>query len=230
MKRSEVNRYIEEAMAFMKKRDFYLPGWAFWSPAKWNEMKSSCSEIFENSLGWDITDFGYGDFANTGLTLVTLRNGNLNKPSKPYCEKIMYVRENQVTPLHYHVLKTEDIINRGGGVLCMKLWKSYDKPGSAGKSSELDESPIVVKIDGVETTVKAGEVVKIYPGQSICYFPYLYHTFWSEEGDSLIGEVSCVNDDNTDNVFLVDKGRYSSIEEDTEPTHLLCNEYSEYVK
>ena len=58
MKRSEVNRYIEEAMAFMKKRDFYLPGWAFWSPAKWNEMKSSCSEIFENSLGWDITDFG----------------------------------------------------------------------------------------------------------------------------------------------------------------------------
>ena len=26
----------------------------------------------------------------------------------------MFVRENQVTPFHYHVRKTEDIINRGG--------------------------------------------------------------------------------------------------------------------
>jgi ABC-type sugar transport system, auxiliary component len=222
MKRSQVNTYIKEAISFMKKNNFYIPDWAYWNQDDWSKNKNECTEIFDNSLGWDITDFGHGDFLRIGLTLITLRNGNLNKPSKPYCEKIMYVRENQVTPLHYHILKTEDIINRGGGVLCMRLWKSSD--------NKLDNSPIEIKIDGITKVVNAGEVIKIYPGQSICYFPYLYHTFWAEEGDCLVGEVSCVNDDNTDNVFLEDKGRYSKIENDVNPEFILCNEYSNFIK
>ena len=39
----------------------------------------------------------------------------------------MFVRQNQVTPFHYHVRKTEDIINRGGkgtGRLVVQLHNS----------------------------------------------------------------------------------------------------------
>lgn len=218
MKRSEVNQYIGYAMKFMAENRFYLPKWAYWTPSDWETMKDRCEEIVENGLGWDITDFGSGNFLKTGLTLVTLRNGNLDKPSKQYCEKIMLVRNNQVTPMHYHILKTEDIINRGGGMLCMKLWNS-EPDGS------LSEGSLEVKIDSIRTTVRSGETVYLKPGQSICYTPYLYHTFWAEGGDCLVGEVSSVNDDKKDNCFREDRGRFSAIEEDEEIRHYLCNEY-----
>ena len=42
----------------------------------------------------------------------------------------------------------------------------------------------------------------------------------------MIGEVSTVNDDENDNRFLEPLGRYPHIDEDTAPTHLLCNEYT----
>lgn len=218
MKRSEVNAAIAYAMEFMAKHHFYLPDWAYWTPAQWNENKDKCSAIFENGMGWDITDFNHGDFKNIGLTLVTLRNGNLAKPSKPYCEKIMLVRKDQVTPHHFHALKTEDIINRGGGILCMKLWNSTPQ-------GELAEGPIDVQVDGITTTIQSGAKFTLKPGQSICYTPGLYHTFWAEEDDCLVGEVSSVNDDKTDNYFLVKKGRFSKIEEDEPIAHYLCNEY-----
>lgn len=218
MKRSEVNKYINDAMDFMAKNNFHLPEWAYWNPLKWEENRQNCSEIFNNGLGWDITDFGSGEFLKTGLTLFTMRNGNLDNMTKLYCEKIMYVRETQFTPLHFHFLKTEDIINRAGGILCMKLWQS-------SPTEDLDSIDIKVKIDGIDHTFKAGETIKLKVGQSICYTPHLYHTFWSEEGDSLIGEVSSVNNDHIDNRFLVDKGRFSKIEEDVPAQYYLCNEY-----
>ena len=64
-------------------------------------------------------------------------------------------------------------------------------------------------------------------GQSICYEPYLYHTFWAEDDHCLVGEVSTVNDDMRDNRFLTPKGRFPQIEEDVPAEHLLCNEYPE---
>ena len=218
MKRSEVNQYIDFAMKFMAENKFCLPPWAYWTPSDWEQMRDRCEEIFENGLGWDITDFGSGDFINTGLTLVTLRNGNLVKPSKQYCEKIMLVRNSQVTPPHYHVLKTEDIINRTGGLLCMKLWNS-------APDGSLSEGLLEVKIDSITTTIRSGEKICLKPGQSICYTPYLYHTFWAEGGDCLVGEVSSVNDDKTDNRFLEERGRFSAIDEDAPILHYLCNEY-----
>ncbi len=218
MKRSEVNQYIDFAMKFMAENKFCLPPWAYWTPSDWEQMKDRCEEIFENGLGWDITDFGSGDFINTGLTLVTLRNGNLVTPSKQYCEKIMLVRNSQVTPPHYHVLKTEDIINRTGGLLCMKLWNS-------APDGSLSEGLLEVKIDSITTTIRSGEKICLKPGQSICYTPYLYHTFWAEGGDCLVGEVSSVNDDKTDNRFLEERGRFSAIDEDAPILHYLCNEY-----
>ena len=52
-----------------------------------------------------------------------------------------------------------------------------------------------------------------------------WHAFWGEGGDVLIGEVSTVNDDNTDNVFREAIGRFSQIEEDEPPRHLLVSDY-----
>lgn len=218
MKRSEINLYIRQAMAFMDKNRFFLPHWAHWTPEQWATKGEECNEIRHNALGWDITDFGSGDFKNTGLTLVTLRNGNLSDGKKVYCEKIMYVRDSQITPLHFHWHKTEDIINRAGGKLCMRLWK-------ADANEALSEEPLTIQIDGVTTPVKAGEVIKIEVGQSVCYEPYVYHAFWAEGGDCLVGEVSTVNDDKNDNRFLKNQGRFPAIDEDEKIEHLLCNEY-----
>lgn len=218
MKRSEVNRYIKEAIAFFENTHFYLPEWIWWTPAMWQEHKSVCEEIFVNGLGWDVTDFGKGDFMREGLTLVTIRNGSLAQGKKPYCEKIMMVREGQVTPTHFHWKKMEDIINRGGGTLCMRLW-------NANEREELSPEDCRVRIDGILRTVKAGEVLRLQPGQSICYEPYLYHTFWAEDGLALVGEVSTVNDDTNDNRFYEPLGRFSLIEEDVPAEFLLCNEY-----
>ena len=115
MKRSEINRYVREALVFLAEHRFALPEWATWTPAMWADCGDACREIRDNALGWDVTDFGKGDFAREGLTLFTLRNGNPPHDRKPYCEKIMVVREGQATPMHFHWHKMEDIINRGGG-------------------------------------------------------------------------------------------------------------------
>ena len=219
MKRSEINQYINEAKSFMNAHQFMLPVWTGWTPQEWNDRKAECDYIRERFLGWDLTDFGWGDFLKTGLTLITLRNGSLQKKDKPYCEKIMFVRNGQVTPTHFHWQKTEDIINRGGGDLCMRLWKA-DR-----NSEELKDENLSVYIDGICTHIIAGEKIGIKPGRSICYEPYLYHTFWAENGHCLVGEVSTVNDDINDNRFLIPKGRFPQIEEDVPAAYLLCNEY-----
>ena len=106
MKRSEINQYIREAKAFMTKYHFMLPPWVDWTPDDWKSKGPECNDIRERAMGWDLTDFGWGDFLKIGLTLVTLRNGSLQKKDKPYCEKIMFVRCGQVTPTHFHWLKT----------------------------------------------------------------------------------------------------------------------------
>lgn len=219
MKRSEINRYIDEARAFFAEHSFYLPVWVDWTPDEWATKGEECEEIRRNQLGWDVTDFAKGDFMKEGLTLVTIRNGNVKYDKKSYCEKIMFVRENQITPTHFHWKKMEDIINRGGGTLCIKLWKAD------AEECPTDE-PCTVQIDGVTTVVPAGEVLRIEKGQSICFEPYMYHQFWSEGGHSMIGEVSTVNDDENDNRFLEPLGRYPHIDEDVAPTHLMCNEYA----
>ena len=219
MKRSAINRYVEEAMAFFASQHFHLPPWAKWSPADWAGKGSECDEIRHNQLGWDVTDFSSGDFEKEGLTLVTLRTGNAKRDRKVYCEKIMMVRVGQVTPTHFHWKKMEDIINRGGGVLCMKLWK-------ATPDEQLSDEPFEMQIDGVTTPIMPGETLCLLPGQSISFVPYVYHTFWAEESPCLVGEVSTVNDDVNDNRFLRELGRFSEIEEDEPAKYLIFNEYA----
>jgi D-lyxose ketol-isomerase len=224
MKRSEVNAIITDAKNFFAIQKFMLPEWAGWSPDKWKGAYEKCSEIIDNKLGWDITDFGGGDFYRKGLTLFTIRNGSWQRKNKMYCEKIMIADEEQVTPMHFHWNKTEDIINRGGGNLVMELYR-------ATRQDKLSDDPVTVSIDGVLVVVKSGDPLILKPGQSICLTPGLYHRFYGEKGKGrvLIGEVSMVNDDENDNRFYDKVGRFPDIEEDVEPVHLLVNDYSKYL-
>ncbi len=84
--------------------------------------------IRDHMLGWDITDYGLGKFDEMGLFLFTVRNGNQANVQRGmgmlYAEKIMISGENQISPMHRHNLKTEDIINRGGATLTLELFKA----------------------------------------------------------------------------------------------------------
>ena len=66
-------------------------------------------------------------------------------------------------------------------------------------------------------------------GQSVTLMPGDWHSFWAEGGDALIGEVSTVNDDLTDNVFKDPIGRFADIDEDVAPTHLLVSDYPSWL-
>lgn len=224
MKRSEINNCMRNALEFFKEYKITLPPFIHWTPDEWKTKGEECAEIKENMLGWDITDFGGGDFNKMGLFLITLRNGNQKnrqKYPKVYAEKLMIVQEKQITPMHFHWTKMEDIINRGGGNLIIKLFNATED--EAG----LADTDVTVSIDGVKHTFPAGTEVCIKPGESITLTPYLYHRFWGEEGKGtvLVQEVSMCNDDTTDNRFYDKIGRFPEIEEDEAPLHLLCNEY-----
>jgi len=227
MKRSEINAIMRDADDFIRAHGFYLPPFAYWTPQVWTAKGEEVREIVDRNLGWDITDFGQGDYASCGLFIFTIRNGDAEKlkamHGKLYAEKILVVDVDQITPMHFHWRKTEDIINRGGGKLVIQLYNSTD-------DEKLADSAVTVSIDGTRRTVKAGDTVVLGPGESITLTDHLYHKFWGAEGRVLVGEVSLVNDDNIDNRFFDPVGRFPAIEEDEPPLYLLCNDYSRYYR
>lgn len=224
MKRSEINAIIADAIRFMDDRRFALPPFGHWTPEEWVSGGASVAPLVRAGLGWDITDFGTDQFDRFGLVLFTLRNGTREPGSKTYAEKIMLVREGQLTLTHYHHEKTEDIINRGGGNLVLELHNHNDGNGLAPDDIE-------VEIDGVTRRMPAGSRVTLEPGQGICLTPGLYHSFWGEPGKGtvLVGEVSSVNDDHTDNCYLVPQKRFPDIEEDEPPLRLICPDYARWL-
>ena len=224
MKRSEINSIISESIDFFNKHGFILPPFAYFTLQDWRELKEDASEIFDIQLGWDITDFGKGDFDKYGLILFTLRNGKegSRKYIKPYTEKIMIQKEKQITPMHYHKNKMEDIINRGGGTLAIQLYKADER-------GQFSDENLTVSMDGILKEVKAGDWVYLQPGESITLTQYVYHTFHAEDGDAMVGEVSMVNDDHHDNFFYDEVGRFPEISEDVEPRYLLVNDYEKFL-
>lgn len=222
MKRSKINSIIREMEELIKENGFHLPPFCNWTPKDWENKGHEYDEIRDNMLGWDITDFGLGDFDKIGFGLITLRNGNRNneKYKKVYAEKLLFLRDDMMAPMHFHWFKSEDIINRGGGTLLIKVYNDDGKGGLA-------DSDVLINSDGRSHYVKAGSLVKLLPGESITIWPHQYHEFHVEPGSGsvLIGEVSQCNDDNIDNRFYEDIGRFPEIEEDEEPYRLLCNEY-----
>ena len=227
MKRSEINLIMSDALAFLRESKFLLPPFATWSPADWKAKGPEASEIVTSQLGWDITDFGSGDFSKVGLFIFTIRNGTFAElrkaQGKTYAEKILIVREGQITPTHFHYQKMEDIINRGGGNLVIQLWNS--RPDKS-----LADTPVTVSMDGVHITVPAGGTITLKPGDSVCLPQHLFHKFWGESGKGtvLVGEVSRVNDDRVDNYFHGQVGRFPSIDEDMDPLHLLTLDYASH--
>ena len=228
MKRSEINAAILRARETLRLNKFYLPDFAYWTQEKWQRQLPYLSNLRESGLGWDVTDFGSGDFAHCGSVLFTLRNGRKDDLGigTPYAEKLIFQmnESEQEIPFHFHIEKTEDIINRGGGILMLSLYNSL--PGG-----KLDpHTPVHVRMDGITRTLDAGSSVSITPGNSITLTPGLYHRFWAKkgEGNLLTGEVSSINDDNIDNTFLHTAIRFTPIEEDEPPLCPLCNEYERF--
>ena len=222
MKRSEVNACIKYMENLIKEHGYILPPFCNWTPEEWETKGHEYDEIRDNMLGWDITDYGRGDWEKLGFALVTLRNGNQHDPKykKVYAEKLLMLKETQHSPMHFHWVKSEDIINRGGGILIIHV---YNDDGNGG----LADTDVLVNSDGRSYYVPAGTGVELKPGESITIWQHQYHDFDIKPGtgDVLIGEVSQCNDDNTDNRFYEEMGRFPEIEEDEPPYRLLCNEY-----
>lgn len=222
MKRSEINAAVKWADELLKKNNIRLPLYAYWDMETWKAHRTELDTVKRVMLGWDITDFGTGDFSTVGAVLYTVRNGDMNDANVgvPYCEKYIVMKEGQRLPKHYHVFKTEDIINRANGVLAVYLWNTNE----AGEQLDTD---VHVFMDGIECVFKAGEEILVYPGNSISLKPHIAHIFGPKPGmgDLVVGEVSKVNDDNTDNYFLEPTARFADIEEDEPALHPLCNEY-----
>ncbi|WP_425052633.1 D-lyxose/D-mannose family sugar isomerase [Psychromarinibacter sp. S121] len=228
MKRSTVNEILKDGDAFIRSFGYIMPPFAYWTP---EELKRRVAEdspmVRDHALGWDITDYGQGKYDDMGLFLFTVRNGtNDNIPQGKgmlYAEKIMISGEDQLSPMHRHNLKTEDIINRGGGTLVLELFKAK-ADGSVDENAE-----VRVLTDGRARVMEAGGLLKLKPGESVTLETDTWHAFWGEGGRVLIGEVSNVNDDRTDNVFREPIGRFSEIEEDADPVHLLVSDYDKWL-
>jgi D-lyxose ketol-isomerase len=225
MKRSEVNALIAEAEAFFHAFSCQLPSFGYWSVEK---MRAGATKIIRNNrLGWDITDYGEERFDELGLLLFTARNGHVGDLARGkgmlYAEKYMISRKDQLSPMHKHNVKAEDIINRGGGQLIIELFAS-DAEGQIDRNGT-----VAVTCDGLELKFRAGEHLMLEPGQSVTLMPGVWHAFWAESADVFIGEVSTVNDDLTDNIFEMPIKRFSTIEEDTSPSRLLVSDYDNFL-
>jgi D-lyxose ketol-isomerase len=226
MKRSRINVIMSEADEMMRRFGFTLPPFAYWTPDEFRS-RTDARRIVEARMGWDITDYGQGRFDAMGLFLFTLRNGALADLERGrgmvYAEKLLISRADQISPMHTHVIKSEDIINRGGATLAVELYGSDD----AGHFAE--DKGGMVRCDGIERPFAPGEILKLAPGESVTLMPGDWHAFWGEGGDVLIGEVSTVNDDVTDNIFRETIGRFADIDEDEAPKHLLVSDYDTWL-
>ena len=227
MNRSQINRIIQGAIDFVQGKGIAFPLFAHWGPDEWANLAPESRELVDNMLGWDITDFGSGDFERMGITIFTFRNGNFHNKErypKPYAEKLLLVGDGQELPFHFHWSKMEDIINRAGGNLILQLYNSDEREDFA-------DTDVCVSVDGTDVTVPAGGLLTLRPGQSITLRPGQYHRWIGEKGTGavMLFEVSTTNDDIIDNRFHIATGRLPEIEEDVPPTHLIFADYARYV-
>jgi len=219
---------MAEAEAFIRAFGLVLPPFAYWTPAEMQARRDRIGGIIRGRMGWDITDYGQGVFDALGLVLFTLRNGRPEDlragRGRCYAEKLLISRRDQISPMHRHYIKAEDIINRGGATLAVEVFGaapdgSFDK-GAGG----------TVHCDGQRRDHAPGEVLLLAPGESVTLMPTNWHAFWGEGGDVLVGEVSTVNDDATDNWFRDPIGRFAKVEEDEAPARLLVTDYAAWLE
>lgn len=217
MKRSEINAAIREAKDLLHQYRWSLPHWALWNEDDYAAHPKLAAHLHKHQMGWDVTDFGSGNFRQRGLSLLCLRNGvQSDTNSVPYAEKLLFINENQETPFHYHKVKMEDIINRGGGILIVEFCHQHVH----------DKGKISVSVDGQKHSLKPNEPLELSAGQSVTMTRGLYHRFYAKPGHGMVlgGEVSQVNDDGGDNYFHEKIGRFAAIESDEVAIHPLWNE------
>ena len=135
----------------------------------------------------------------------------------------MISRRDQFSPMHRHNIKAEDIINRGGGSWCSSCSCPTPRATSTARPRWW------WRPTASSARMPAGSKLSLAPGESITLLPGVWHGFVGEGKDVLIGEVSTVNDDLTDNVFAEPLGRFSEIEEDEPPLHLLVSDYDKFL-
>ncbi|MEN8918653.1 MAG: D-lyxose/D-mannose family sugar isomerase [Octadecabacter sp.] len=227
MKRSEINTILLQSDEMMRKFGFFLPPFAYWTQEEFLANASNARHVIDARCGWDITDYGAGVFDKMGLFLFTLRNGLLSDlragGGMCYAEKLLISRQDQLSPMHTHVIKAEDIINRGGATLVVELFGSDDDGNFA------EDRGGQVMCDGILRDYGPGTRLALAPGECVTLRPGDWHAFWGDGGDVLIGEVSTVNDDETDNIFREPIGRFATIEEDEAPVHLLVSDYAQLL-
>ena len=172
MKRSLVDHTIQIAKQAFDAIGFKLPPFAFWTVDDWKNMGPEVDEIRKCKLGWDVTDFGQGNFPKLGRTLFTLRNGSTQYDlGKDYAEKLILDPEGQRPPLHFHRHKMEDIINRGGGNILIRLYK-------AAPQGQCSDDDFTLQVDGQTRNFSPGEQLRLEPGQSVFMPPGTFHQFW----------------------------------------------------
>lgn len=219
MKRSVINAHMKWAEDLLKANNISLPEFAYWSPAEWQAHRAKLDTIRKLYLGWDVKD--YSD--EMGSVLFTLRNGRYDDETigVPYCEKLIMFRDGKRLPVHYHKNKTEDIINRAGGIMQIRLYNTIN--------GQLDTvNPVKVFQDGIQHTYSPGEMIYIEPGNSITLEPMVAHSFGPKPGSSIIiGEVSKINDDFTDNYRFEKIPSPCPVLEDEPMLHPLCTEYEQ---
>jgi D-lyxose ketol-isomerase len=223
MQRSFIDRRVDAMLEFCDRCAFKLPRFAQWGANEFRADLESAKRIAEGGLGWNIVEFTPDAFLHEGLSLFVLRMGDWRELSKGagrlYSEKALFAEDGQRTPRHYHVVKTEDIMNRGGARFVIELFK-VDRAGR-----QLDEHVRALK-DATMIEVAAGGRVRLDPGESLVLEPFVAHSFWAEGGATLAGEVSLVNDDASDNYFLPPLAAPAPIEEDAPMRHPTVRDYA----
>ena len=191
MKRSVINAAIADARLAFERHHWHLPPYP----------------------RWDVTGFGLGDFDRFGLVLLNLAE------LPEYCEKLMFGRANQLTIMHCHKKKQEDIICRVG-TFAIRL-AARDERWIVNRNGP----EVRVLLNREEKMVPSNEVLYLKAGERITLYPGVYHEFWPVSEYAIIGEVSTANDDQHDNFFEnPDVGRYEAIDEDVPPVERLLSE------
>jgi D-lyxose ketol-isomerase len=191
MKRSTINAAIADARLAFERHHWHLPP----------------------NPRWDVTGFNLGDFDRYGLVLVNLAE------LPEYCEKLMFAKANQLTIMHCHKKKQEDIICRAG-TFAIRLAARDDRWNVNRNGAE-----VRVLLNREEKMVPSNGVLYLRAGERITLYPGVYHEFWPVSDYAIIGEVSTANDDQHDNFFEnPDVGRYEPIEEDVPAIERLLSE------
>lgn len=213
MKRSQINAALRAARQMCADWRFALPEWADWGLQDHRANPAQSAFLAGRQIGWDVTDFGSGDFARRGLVLLCTRNGiQGDAAERPYAEKLLFVGVDQETPFHAHKVKLEDIICRGGGDLMVE----FTRTGSFAADT-------TARVDGAEVPAFDGPL-RLRPGTSITIPRGVMHRFWATGAPAFVAEVSQCNDDRGDNFFLEPLGRFSTVEEDEPALYPLWNE------